>query len=472
MPVFPIGPPRRVPWAAPGVLAGSVLLVAPFWAAPDASAQEVFARGDANRDAAIDVSDAVYLLLGLFDTAGSLPCEDAADANDDGQLDVSDAVYTLRFLFTEGTVPPRPYPSCGEDPTPDGLRCAEMGAVEPVLPEGYSRYLEENPTVARASFDRLDSVSRCLLASYLEELEATGAILVAPPAAMATLPVGASSVAVTAAEARRIVAAKSAHALWLDHEGIVPWRLEEHAEEDLQGLFDPALLLDGAGFFSVVDPSPSEVFHYATDKGLLRDDRLATVAAVLDDLRADFYHGSASYGDPVTAYTLHEALTVHSDRGFLLARIARVGCHSMARVTVGVLRSLNIPGAVVTSGWFLPGHASGVWPALERVLPHGDDIYRGDLRAIPSAELMPEFSFYDDPAQELVCGSDRPCLSLRHRALGAIAYPAQWVRSRCCDPARYGYASCAEHLAADYGAWLTPAEIAAATARLEADCGP
>ncbi len=469
---FATGPARSGKPAATAALTGVVLTAALAWGAAGAPAQEVFARGDANRDATIDVSDAVYLLLGLFRSPAGLPCDDAADANDDGQLDVSDAVFTLRFLFTAGAVPPPPYPSCGEDPTPDGLGCAEMGAVEPVLPDGYSRYLQENPAVARSAFDRLDGTSRCLLASFLQELDATGAIQLEPPAAMGALPAGASSVAVTAAEARRIVAAKTAHAFWIDHEGIVPWRLEEYAEEELRGLFDPVLLLDSGRFLSVVDHSPSEVFRYASDKDLLRADRLATVSAVLDDLRADFYHGSPSYGDPATAYTLRDALTVYSDRGFLLARIARIGCHSMARITVGVLRSLNIPGTVVTSGWFLPGHATGVWPAIERVMPHGDDIYRGDLRAIPSAELLPGFSFYDDPGHQLVCGSDRPCLSLRHRALGAIAHPADWVRSRCCDPARYGYASCEDYLVADYGAWLTAEEIAAAAVKLEAACPP
>ncbi|MBI4601137.1 MAG: hypothetical protein HY721_04165 [Planctomycetes bacterium] len=138
--------------------------------------------------------------------------------------------------------------------------------------------------------------------------------------------------------------------------------------------------------------------------------------------------------------------------------------------TVGVLRSVNVPGEVVTSGWFVPGHATAVWPALERVLPHGDDIYRGDLRAIPSPELLPDFAFYEDPASVALCGSDRPCISQRHRALGSIAYPAEWTLARCCAPDRYGYATCEDYLVATYGAWLTPEEIAGAVPRIEDAC--
>jgi N-acetylneuraminic acid mutarotase len=84
-----------------------------------------FLRGDANRDASVDISDPVFTLLDLFTAKkGVLPCPDAADSNDDGSVDLSDAVFSLDYLFRGGSAPPEPGPLVpGEDPTPDALDC-------------------------------------------------------------------------------------------------------------------------------------------------------------------------------------------------------------------------------------------------------------------------------------------------------------------------------------------------------------
>ena len=39
------------------------------------------------------------------------------------QVDLSDGIYLLEFLFLGGKPPPKPYGSCGLDPTPDDLTC-------------------------------------------------------------------------------------------------------------------------------------------------------------------------------------------------------------------------------------------------------------------------------------------------------------------------------------------------------------
>jgi hypothetical protein len=88
-----------------------------------------FRRGDANGDGALDLSDAVGILLELFAAAAPPPsCEDADDANDDGRLDVSDPIFFLEALFRGGGLPPAPHPGCGEDPTPDSLTCGDSAA--------------------------------------------------------------------------------------------------------------------------------------------------------------------------------------------------------------------------------------------------------------------------------------------------------------------------------------------------------
>jgi hypothetical protein len=84
---------------------------------------EPFRRGDANADAGMDLSDAIFTLLYLFADGTEPPCTRSADANDDGTLDTADAVYTLSFLFAGGPHPPAPYRACGFDTTPDAITC-------------------------------------------------------------------------------------------------------------------------------------------------------------------------------------------------------------------------------------------------------------------------------------------------------------------------------------------------------------
>ncbi len=83
-----------------------------------------FARGDANNDGAVQISDVVYTLDYLFVGGPSFDCWDAADSNNDSDVQISDPVYSLSFLFVGGPPPPLPYPGCGEDIGPiDALDC-------------------------------------------------------------------------------------------------------------------------------------------------------------------------------------------------------------------------------------------------------------------------------------------------------------------------------------------------------------
>jgi probable HAF family extracellular repeat protein len=91
----------------------------------------VFRRGDSNADGNPDLSDAVFTLSHLF-SGGSMPsCGDAADADDNGVLEITDAIYFLNFLFLGGPSPDQPFPSCGPDPTMDGLTCESFEGCLP-----------------------------------------------------------------------------------------------------------------------------------------------------------------------------------------------------------------------------------------------------------------------------------------------------------------------------------------------------
>lgn len=103
-----------------------------------AEGAESFLRGDANRDSAVDISDAIFTLVYLFLGGNPPACPDAADLNDDGKIDVSDPIALLWSLFLEpGRWIPYPFPLPGLDPTSDDLGPCEVGVAsgQPALLE-------------------------------------------------------------------------------------------------------------------------------------------------------------------------------------------------------------------------------------------------------------------------------------------------------------------------------------------------
>lgn len=97
-------------------------------------------RGDANDDGAIDIGDAISVLNYIFASAEAPKCLKAADTNDDGAIDIGDPISLLNYIFASGESPKPPFPSPGEDPTPDELTC---GLVIPT-PEEAILKLKEN----------------------------------------------------------------------------------------------------------------------------------------------------------------------------------------------------------------------------------------------------------------------------------------------------------------------------------------
>lgn len=92
-----------------------------------------FLRGDANRDARVDISDIIYIGMAVDqpnpppgrrgETRLVSPCWDAADANDDGRVDINDALAIIATKFGGSGPLPAPYPLAGSDPTTDTLGC-------------------------------------------------------------------------------------------------------------------------------------------------------------------------------------------------------------------------------------------------------------------------------------------------------------------------------------------------------------
>ena len=87
-----------------------------------------FRRGDVDGNGRLVISDAISILLYLFQGSEAPTCLDSADANDDGLINITDAKYLLAYMFLGSTLAPaEPFESCGVDPTPnDNLGCASF----------------------------------------------------------------------------------------------------------------------------------------------------------------------------------------------------------------------------------------------------------------------------------------------------------------------------------------------------------
>jgi len=82
----------------------------------------LFVRGDTDQDGQTVLTDAVVILIYLFQ-GGSLGCLDAGDIDDNGLLDITDPIRLLNYLFLGGDPLPAPFEEHGADPTADALDC-------------------------------------------------------------------------------------------------------------------------------------------------------------------------------------------------------------------------------------------------------------------------------------------------------------------------------------------------------------
>jgi len=111
-----------------------------------------FLRGDVNADDARDMTDSIEILAWLFLGTVEIKCLDTADLNDDGLVQLDDSINGLVWAFLGGTPPAPPTLSCGLDPSPDALSCAEYphceSEEEPPL-HGHHHDEDERPIELR-----------------------------------------------------------------------------------------------------------------------------------------------------------------------------------------------------------------------------------------------------------------------------------------------------------------------------------
>jgi len=124
-----------------------VILLLGFWYY--ATGEQQFIRGDINADGVVNMMDVSRCWSGP-----PFMCDDAADVNDDGVWNTLDCDYLNNFLMGIGPPPPPPFPSCGPDPTQDGLGCAQFPPC-PSSPSQWWRVGGHYVTVAGVCSDSL-----------------------------------------------------------------------------------------------------------------------------------------------------------------------------------------------------------------------------------------------------------------------------------------------------------------------------
>jgi len=110
--------PSTVTLSCRSLLSWGPLLVLLTLVCRDVSADDEFIRGDVNGDATCNLSDAIEIVRYLFQGSGQISCLDSADADDDGKVRLTDAIYLLNGLFRNGISMPE---VCETDGTLDEL---------------------------------------------------------------------------------------------------------------------------------------------------------------------------------------------------------------------------------------------------------------------------------------------------------------------------------------------------------------
>jgi len=239
---------------------------------------------------------------------------------------------------------------------------------------------------------------------------------------------GGASVYLSESETINLVAARVAHAFYLEINAIVPWSLLTYKPEWLDGLFriippmigganqphmsallkywEPDGVATGSGhpftqpdphyatLIRVIDTSPSDTMATAlTLTGTLTThwDAIKGVMEIGDT----FKHGSEPITPTVAAPTDAYIVKYENVNTGEIRRWSRGGCHSMTIWTNTLLRSINIPGTYIIGRNEGTDHASTWLPSIGKVQQHGDNYYESQYIGIPVMERLVPSSVWE-----------------------------------------------------------------------------
>lgn len=145
--------------------------------------------------------------------------------------------------------------------------------------------------------------------------------------------------------------------------------------------------------------------------------------AIIESLRT--HHHGVESRDGLRMVSMQE---MHENK------ISYYGCHTNAAYIALLGKTFLLPTDYIM-GWYHAeqNHATAIFPFANFVLPHGDDVYSGDLRAVPSAELMDSYTFW----QENVFPHGPHTLEAQingrlHKTAMVMKYPSAWTIAEFC----------------------------------------
>ncbi len=317
--------------------------------------------------------------------------------------------------------------------------------------DSYPDYFEQNPKVANHTLSELSYKEQVLFWTDIIELESKKNISVSIPQELQK----GYFVNYTENEAREILAAKYAHAVWLDKNRLVPWHLEDYSHEELEVLFNRSSIfeiLDG-GFSHLVgqpmisDFSPSEI--YEIQRKFIGKNQNETIFALLEDYRSNFRHGLSTEPLKETSQSLHAILTTVDRYDH---RVSYSGCQSMARIIEMSLRNLNIPAYQGYTRYAGGGHSALFLPTMDKILLHGDDIYNAGKKEMPFEDILIDASLYEKMVgrcnqKDRAC-NDEALFGWEARKELLYADRTKYHIQNCCRR-DFGYESCNEYV--DHG---------------------
>jgi hypothetical protein len=257
----------------------------------------------------------------------------------------------------------------------------------------YQTLFSTSPGIAGAmDYATLDSSVRSQLWSKIDAAEVAGGV--ADFADLADYPADPMAVPgpfdqivdYTATELRNSHSAKLAHALYVDINDLVAWKLNNFTEDDLRLLLDPLYIYAGsydlgespaAHDYYISDHSPYRAYAQAVLDYGDNTNLFQAVSSLDKDFVEPFRHSTTGAPtDPYWVVDVVDVLTVNPARP-TEGTFFRSGCQSAARAMVALARSLNIPSMVIQGATFSASvnHASAVFPTLNRIYAHADYMY-------------------------------------------------------------------------------------------------
>ncbi|MDP3698638.1 MAG: hypothetical protein Q8R47_03555 [Nanoarchaeota archaeon] len=323
--------------------------------------------------------------------------------------------------------------------------CALTFPSDPVL-KPYIKALKENTNILQAT--QLCTAAPSLQQLFWDKLKLAEETNAAPsntvPASFNDLAPKEYFMDITVTEAEQIQAAYLAHALWIDQNGVLPWKLADYQPEELNTLFNPKNRFwrspekEKYQIGYLLDHSPAIALSIAqktVDINLLTDQK-STIINFVKKLR-HFRHGNPGAKNSEGKVYCFDSEMIPTLEEMDKEKISRFGCKSMASYACSLATAYNIPCETTEGYYDGVGHRTALLKSTEQVLAHGDNAYEHYLLNTPSEKLLDNYQFWEEEilAHPAYSGLDSEVAhqSRVHEMNNIITYPSNLLMKSYCQ---------------------------------------